>query len=134
MPTAPDSAELKGPQATPWAPGHQKRSDAAVPNHIQQSEPNEPLENQDDSVGGVDVQRKIIGLSWAVVVVALISSTFLYALDNTVLATVRPSMVKSLGRIDLLAWISAAYPMTEVGSNPLWLVVFPSSACSPSKY
>ncbi|KAH9884166.1 putative efflux pump antibiotic resistance protein [Xylariomycetidae sp. FL2044] len=64
--------------------------------------------------------RKAKGIFWAVVMVSLISSTFLYALDNTTLATVRPSMIETFGRIDLLTWLSIAYPMAEVGSNPLW--------------
>ncbi|KAH7303166.1 major facilitator superfamily domain-containing protein [Stachybotrys elegans] len=69
---------------------------------------------------GVEAHRKVRGAAWAFIVVALISSTFLYALDNTVIATVRPSMIESLGHIELLPWISAAYPMTETGSNPFW--------------
>jgi hypothetical protein len=131
--TVSDVTESKGPRPTSWTPSHQHESDTVLTNlqeeHKLGAAVDEPFGNEDDNVDRVDVKRKITGLSWAIVVVALISSTVLYALDNTVLATVRPSMIKTLGRIDLLGWISAAYPMTEVGSNPLWLVVFPYSAC-----
>ncbi|KAI0415234.1 MFS general substrate transporter [Xylaria grammica] len=64
--------------------------------------------------------RKIKGIAWFIVIVAVLSSTFLYALDNTVVANVRPSIVEAFGRIDVLTWLSVAYPMGEVGSNPLW--------------
>ncbi len=54
-----------------------------------------------------------------IVITAIMSSTFLYALDNTVTANVRPSMIESPGnRIDMLPWLSVSYPMGEVGSNP----------------
>ncbi|RDH37488.1 major facilitator superfamily domain-containing protein [Aspergillus welwitschiae] len=65
--------------------------------------------------------RKITGVAWFVVNVALLSATFLYALDNTVTATVRPAIVDTFGnRIDMLPWVSVAYPMGEVGTNPIW--------------
>ncbi|KAI2885384.1 hypothetical protein CBS63078_11188 [Aspergillus niger] len=65
--------------------------------------------------------RKITGVAWFVVNIALLSATFLYALDNTVTATVRPAIVNRFGnRIDMLPWVSVAYPMGEVGTNPIW--------------
>ncbi|KAJ5715858.1 MFS transporter [Penicillium malachiteum] len=65
--------------------------------------------------------RKITGVAWFVVNVALLSATFLYAFDNTVTATVRPAIVDTFGnRIDMLPWVSVAYPMGEAGSNPIW--------------
>ncbi|KAI1121036.1 major facilitator superfamily domain-containing protein [Nemania abortiva] len=64
--------------------------------------------------------RKLKGISWAIAFIALASSTFLYALDNTVMANVRPSIIETFGRIDLLPWLSVSYPLGELGSNPLW--------------
>ncbi|KAI5867646.1 putative efflux pump antibiotic resistance protein [Durotheca rogersii] len=64
--------------------------------------------------------RQLRGFAWFIMVVALILSTFLYALDNTVLANVRPSIIDTLGRIDLLPYVSITYPLGEVGSSPLW--------------
>ncbi|KAI0392949.1 MFS general substrate transporter [Xylariaceae sp. FL0594] len=65
-------------------------------------------------------ERKITGVKWAVVIVSLLSSTFLYALDNTVMANVRPSIVETFHRIDFLPWLSVSYPLGEVGANPIW--------------
>ncbi|KAI0383337.1 putative efflux pump antibiotic resistance protein [Hypomontagnella monticulosa] len=68
---------------------------------------------------GVQV-REVKGVLWFLVVVAVLSATFLYALDNTVMANVRPSIVETFDRIDMLPWLSVSYPMGEVGANPLW--------------
>ncbi|GAQ40866.1 hypothetical protein AtubIFM55763_006865 [Aspergillus tubingensis] len=70
---------------------------------------------------GAVTEREITGVAWFVVNVALLSATFLYAFDNTVTATVRPAIVDTFGnRIDMLPWVSVAYPMGEVGTNPIW--------------
>jgi hypothetical protein len=68
-------------------------------------------------------ERKWTAVRWTVVIMAIMSSTFLYALDNTITANIRPSMIEALGnRIDMLPWLSVSYPMGEVGMNPLWCV------------
>jgi hypothetical protein len=64
--------------------------------------------------------RAISGLKWAVVVVSVVASTFLYALDNTVMANIRPGIIVTFGHMEMLPWLSVSYPMGEVGSNPLW--------------
>jgi len=69
-------------------------------------------------------ERQLTGLAWFLVVVAVLSPTFLYALDNTVMATVRPSIVDTFGHIETLTWLSISYPMGELGANPLWFVTF----------
>ncbi|KAI1282799.1 MFS general substrate transporter [Xylaria sp. FL0933] len=69
---------------------------------------------------GTKNERSVTGIKWAVVIVSLLSSTFLYALDNTVMANVRPSIVETFNRIDFLPWLSVSYPLGEVGANPIW--------------
>lgn len=64
--------------------------------------------------------QKLTGIRWAAVVISILSSTFLYALDNTIVANIRPSIIKSLGQIEKLPWVSVAYAAGEVGSNPFW--------------
>lgn len=70
-------------------------------------------------------ERKLKGFSWFIVVVAILAPTFLYALDNTIMANVRPSIIDTFDRVDMLTWLSVSYPMGEVGANPLWFV-FPT--------
>jgi len=73
-----------------------------------------------EDVEALETTRKLGGISWMILVIALLSTTFLYALDNTIVANIRPSIVKSLGEIDKLPWVSVAYAVGEVGSNPFW--------------
>ncbi|KAI0973527.1 major facilitator superfamily domain-containing protein [Xylaria arbuscula] len=83
--------------------------------------PNEKTGSAESTDATDDVPyRKLKGISWAIAFIALASSTFLYALDNTVMANVRPSIIETFGRIDLLPWLSVSYPLGELGSNPLW--------------
>ncbi|KAF1967042.1 putative efflux pump antibiotic resistance protein [Bimuria novae-zelandiae CBS 107.79] len=63
---------------------------------------------------------KVKGILWCIVVIAVISPTFLYALDNTIMANVRPSIIDTFGRVDMLTWLCVSYSMGEVGANPLW--------------
>ncbi|KAF2253862.1 MFS general substrate transporter [Trematosphaeria pertusa] len=79
------------------------------------------IDVDDHRVEDVVLARKITGLKWAVVVLAIISSTFLYALDNTIMANIRPGIIKSLGHIELLPWITVAYPLGEF--NNKWLYI-----------
>jgi hypothetical protein len=64
--------------------------------------------------------RRVRGFWWAVVLTAIVSSTFLYSLDNTVMANIRPDIVDSLGHMEMLPWISVSYPLGEVGTCPFW--------------
>jgi hypothetical protein len=73
-----------------------------------------------DSAEEVAFVRKTTGIKWAIVVLAILSSTFLYALDNTIVANIRPGIIRSLGHIDMLPWVTVAYPLGEVGSCPFW--------------
>ncbi|KAI0389822.1 MFS general substrate transporter [Xylariaceae sp. FL0594] len=79
-----------------------------------------PPETQPPTTGTepLETKRKLKGVFWFVVIAAVLSSTFLYALDNTVTANVRPSIVETFGRLDVLTWLSVSYPLGEVGSNP----------------
>ncbi|KAH8903793.1 putative MFS drug efflux transporter [Coniochaeta sp. PMI_546] len=64
--------------------------------------------------------RDVSGLRWLVIVLAILSSTFLFALDNTVVADVEPKIILQFGAVDKLAWISAAFIMAAVSTNLLF--------------
>jgi hypothetical protein len=44
---------------------------------------------------------------------------FLFALDNTIVANVQPSIIESLGHVDMLPWVSVSYPLGVVALNLL---------------
>lgn len=48
------------------------------------------------------VSASLRGISWFIVVVAVLSPTFLYALDNTIMAKVVPSIIDTFGRVNIL--------------------------------
>ncbi|PLB53136.1 MFS general substrate transporter [Aspergillus steynii IBT 23096] len=98
----------------------EKPLQGATASHPSSNEEKQIKDDQHIDASGPS-ERKITGVAWFVVNVALLSATFLYALDNTVTATARPAIVDTFGhRIDMLPWVSVAYPMGEVGTNPIW--------------
>ncbi|PYH66247.1 MFS general substrate transporter [Aspergillus vadensis CBS 113365] len=93
---------------------------SSISDHVEKPLQSSTASDPSASAGAV-IERKITGVAWFVVNVALLSATFLYAFDNTVTATARPAIVDTFGnRIDMLPWVSVAYPMGEIGTNPIW--------------
>ena len=66
--------------------------------------------------------RKITGLKWVVVVLSILSSTFLFALDNTVVADVEPKIVDRFGQIQKLPWLPIAFLVAALSTNLIWYV------------
>ncbi len=66
--------------------------------------------------------RKITGIRWFLVVIAILSSTFLFALDNTVVADVQPAIVERFGEIQKLPWLPIAFLVAAVSTNLIWYV------------
>lgn len=64
--------------------------------------------------------RDVTGWRWIVVVFAILSSTFLFALDNTVVADVQPQIVLQFDSVGQLAWLSVAFIMAAVATNSLF--------------
>ncbi|TPX13643.1 uncharacterized protein E0L32_005846 [Thyridium curvatum] len=56
-----------------------------------------------------DASRSIHGIRWFLVVVAILSSIFLYSLDNTVVADIMPAAVETLGDAIDLPWLSVGF-------------------------
>ena len=66
--------------------------------------------------------RPVKGVLWVLVVVAILSSTFLFSLDNTVVADVQPTIVRQFGSVNKLAWLSVGYLLGSTTTNLLWYV------------
>lgn len=66
--------------------------------------------------------RPVKGILWALVVVAVLSSTFLFSLDNTVVADVQPIIVRQFGSVNKLTWLSVGYLLGATTTNLLWYV------------
>jgi MFS family permease len=53
--------------------------------------------------------RNVHGFIWVLVVVAILSSIFLYSLDNTVVADITPTAVNEFGDVFKLPWLSVGF-------------------------
>ena len=60
------------------------------------------------------------GPVWVIVVLSILSSTFLFALDNTVVADIQPRIIESFNEIQKLPWISVAFALGGVSVNLVW--------------
>jgi len=57
---------------------------------------------------------------WILVVISILSSTFLFALDNTVVADVQPKIILEFNEIDKLPWMSVAFALGGISVNLIW--------------
>jgi predicted MFS family arabinose efflux permease len=64
--------------------------------------------------------REIAGWKWVVVVLAIYSSQFLFALDNTIVANVQPVIVERFDSVAKLPWLSVAFLIGAAGTNLVW--------------
>ncbi|CZR65858.1 related to major facilitator (MFS1) transporter [Phialocephala subalpina] len=68
--------------------------------------------------------RDISGWKWALVIFSILSSTFLFALDNTIVADVQPTIVTHFDAIGKLSWLSVAFLIGAAATNLVWGKVF----------
>ncbi|KAJ8058261.1 hypothetical protein OCU04_012456 [Sclerotinia nivalis] len=68
--------------------------------------------------------RSLKGIKWIICVLSIYSAVFLYALDNTIVATIQPAIIKNLGHIEKLPWVSVAYQTTSVALDLTWGKLF----------
>lgn len=64
--------------------------------------------------------RDISGIKWAVVVSAILSSTFLFALDNTIVADIQPAIITHFGDVSKLSWLSVSFLIGAASTNLVW--------------
>ena len=96
-----------------------KGSDGAV-----NIEPDSDLADEKAQSGNQPEQvRRVTGVKWVLVILSILSSTFLYALDNTVVADVEPKIVDRFGQIQKLPWLPIAFLVACVSTNLIWYVM-----------
>lgn len=64
--------------------------------------------------------RNVSGPLWGLVVLSILSSTFLFSLDNTIVADVQPAIVRRFNATDKLPWLSVAFLLGAASSNLFW--------------
>ncbi|EED20035.1 efflux pump antibiotic resistance protein, putative [Talaromyces stipitatus ATCC 10500] len=86
------------------------------------------LENEQDTAQGAAATtavdpvfpRDVHGWSWALVILSILCSTFLFGLDNTIAADVQPAIVESFNSINKISWVSVAFMMGAGSTNLFW--------------
>lgn len=81
-------------------------------------------EKQTEVVEQEKPPRDINGWQWAVVVLAILSSTFLFALDNTIVADIQPVIVTHFDSVGKLTWLSVAFLIGAAATNLVWGKIF----------
>jgi len=107
---APNLLKPDGPFSPGTPSGNSNLSDAAS------------AEKAVEPVGEQKPPRDVHGIAWALVVLSILSSTFLFALDNTIVADVQPAIVERFDSIAKLPWLSVAFLVAAAGTNLIWYV------------
>ncbi|KAF4336889.1 ABC transporter [Fusarium beomiforme] len=55
--------------------------------------------------------RNIHGWRWAVAYAAMLSTTLLFAIDNTIVANIQPSIINDFGHLELMSWIGTGFAL-----------------------
>ncbi|RBR23755.1 uncharacterized protein FIESC28_03460 [Fusarium coffeatum] len=63
--------------------------------------------------------RDLHGWKWALSYTAMLSTTFLFALDNTIVADIQPAIIQDLGQIELLPWVGTGFALGTMVVLPL---------------
>ncbi|KAJ2988786.1 hypothetical protein NUW58_g3795 [Xylaria curta] len=63
-------------------------------------------------------ERSLRGWKWAVAYAAMLSTTFLFSLDNTIVANIQPSIIEDFGRVELLPWIGTGFALGTMAVLP----------------
>lgn len=64
--------------------------------------------------------RDVHGIAWVAVVGSILSATFLYGLDQTIVANVQPAIVDRFDSLGQLSWVSVAFLLGAASSNLFW--------------
>jgi len=105
VPTVSAAAEVQNPSSAVIT------SENAIPQKVIGEAGKIEQENQ------ASPSRNVHGIRWFLIVASLLSSTFFFGLDNTVVANLQPALVDKFGSIDRLPWLSVAFLIGAASTN-----------------
>lgn len=62
--------------------------------------------------------RQLHGWKWAIAYTAMLSTTFLFSLDNTIVADIQPAILEEFGHVELLPWIGTGFALGTIAVLP----------------
>lgn len=68
--------------------------------------------------------RVITGWRWVLIIFSILSSAFLFALDNTIVADIQPVIVLEFQSISKITWLSASFLIGAASTNLIWGKVY----------
>jgi hypothetical protein len=72
---------------------------------------------QQDLLADVSSPRAVKGWRWALVVSAILSSLFLFSLDNTIVADIQPAIAETFEDVGELPWLGVAFLLGAASTN-----------------
>ncbi|KAJ5912722.1 major facilitator superfamily transporter [Penicillium tannophilum] len=67
-----------------------------------------------------DVQARVSKPLWLLIVVTILSSTFLFSLDNTIVADVQSPIIEKFGEVGKLSWLGVAFVLASSATIVTW--------------
>ena len=109
-------------------PALSSNSDTAVTTTNEQDSDNQlslekSLGGEQNDDNSLKPSRNVKGILWLLIVVSILSSTFLFSLDNTIVADVQPSIVRQFDSTGKLPWLSVAFLLGATGSTLFWYAI-----------
>ncbi|OIW32212.1 MFS general substrate transporter, partial [Coniochaeta ligniaria NRRL 30616] len=94
---------------------------ATLPEQVHDIEMSDDCRNEAMGAGTPETEpkRTITGLRWFIVFTSLMSTVLLFALDNTIVATIQPSIVETFNDQQSLAWIGVSFVLGQIVILPV---------------
>ena len=87
---------------------------------LSNSPENAPSDDKEAEQEPLPRPASLTGWKWWVYMAAIISSTFLYALDGTIVAVLQPGLIEEFGHIEELSWLTVAFLLCATATNLAW--------------
>jgi hypothetical protein len=100
----------------PTLNGH-KETDLEASRHLQAPDPT------------TQPPRNIHGWKGVLVVISILSSVLLFALDNSIVADIQPRIVEQFNSVDKLPWLSVAFSVGATAMSLTWYAFLSWCSC-----
>jgi MFS family permease len=104
--------------ATPGLVGASELEKEAIRNSGEASSSRRSASTPPDNDAKEPVPRTIHGWKWTVAMTTILSTTFLFALDNTIVADIQPSIINQFNDVERLPWFGVGFGLGSTAVLP----------------